>query len=265
MAKKVEEEPVKTDGWKDTFSDLMNLLLCFFVLLFASSTVDADKYQAIAASFAQSISILKGGQPGIGEGILISSGASQLTELSVYYSELGKNEEGEEDNITYAKLELEQEQLKESTKMAEDISEFLDESNIADSIEVQATKNYVLLTLKGQLLFDPAQVTLKPEAMQLLDKVAVVLAEYEDNLIEILGHTDNVPINDPLFTSNDVLSTYRALAVFDYLKAQGISPKNLKHSGRGEYDPIADNDTEEGRAQNRRVEIKIYNKLSNIE
>lgn len=62
MAKKQEEAPVKTDGWKDTFSDLMNLLLCFFVLLFASSTVDAEKFQQIAQSMAQSFSILNGGR-----------------------------------------------------------------------------------------------------------------------------------------------------------------------------------------------------------
>ena len=75
MAKKKDEAPVKTDGWKDTFSDLMNLLLCFFVLLFASSTVDAEKFQKIAQSMSESFSILKGGQTGIGEGILIASGA----------------------------------------------------------------------------------------------------------------------------------------------------------------------------------------------
>lgn len=268
MAKKREEDPVKTDGWKDTFSDLMNLLLCFFVLLFASSTIDAEKFQQIAASLSQSISIFSGGQPGIGEGILISSGASQLNELSEYYNDLGAKEDGESDSITYAKLELEQEQFRESEKMAEDISDFLDENNISDSVEIQVTKSYVMLTLKGELLFDSAKAELKPEAKELLGLVSeVLISQYSDNLIEILGHTDNVPmLNDPLYTSNDVLSTYRALAVFDYLvNEKGMSPKNLKHSGRGEYDPIADNTTEEGRAQNRRVEIKIYNKLSSYE
>lgn len=264
MAKKKEEEAVKTDGWKDTFSDLMNLLLCFFVLLFASSNIDAEKLQEIAASFSQSISILNGGQTGIGEGMLISSGASQLTELSVYYSSLGMNDEGDEDEIEHAKLELAQEQLKESQNMAEDISDALDRNYVSDSIEVQATTHYVMLTLKGQLLFDPARADLKPEAMELLDIVGDVLRDYSDNLIEILGHTDNIPIiGDPLYTSNDVLSTYRALSVFDYLvNEKGLSPKNMKHSGRGEYEPVAGNETEDGRAQNRRVEIKIYNKLS---
>ena len=264
MAKKKDEAPVKTDGWKDTFSDLMNLLLCFFVLLFASSTVDAEKFQEIAQSLAQSFSILNGGQTGIGQGVLIASGASQLTQLSEYYTELGKNEDGESDSVTYAKLELEKEQLKESTKMSENIERELENKGISSSVEVQTTTHYVQLTLKGSLLFDSAKADLKPEAKELLKQVAEVLADYSDNTIQILGHTDNVPIiGDPLFTSNAVLSTYRALSVYEYLVNDcGLAPDNLMHSGFGEYKPIADNSTAEGRAQNRRVEIRIYNSLS---
>lgn len=265
MAKKQEDAPVKTDGWKDTFSDLMNLLLCFFVLLFASSNVDAEKFQQIAQSMAQSFSILNGGQIGIGEGLLISSGASQLTELGQYYSQLGANEDGESDTITYAKLELEKEELKESTKMAENIEQELTDKDIASSVEVQTTTHYVQLTLKGSLLFDSAKADLKPEAKELLGKVAQILTQYSDNTIQILGHTDNVPIiGDPLFTSNAVLSTYRALSVYEYLVNDcGLSPNNLMHSGFGEYKPVADNSTAEGRAQNRRVEIRIYNSYNN--
>lgn len=267
MAKRREEEPVKTDGWKDTFSDLMNLLLCFFVLLFASSTVDAEKFQQIAQSMAQSFSILSGGQTGIGEGVLIASGASQLTQLGEYYSELGKNEEGEADTITYAKLELEKEQLKESTKMSEDIERELNSSNIVSSVEVQTTTHYVQLTLKGSLLFDSAKADLKPEARELLKQVAQVLVQYSDNTIQILGHTDNVPIiGDPLFTSNEVLSTYRALSVYNYLVDEcDVPPYNLMSAGFGEYKPVADNSTAEGRAQNRRVEIRIFNSLSSYQ
>ena len=244
MAKKKDEAPVKTDGWKDTFSDLMNLLLCFFVLLFASSTVDAEKFQKIAQSMSESFSILKGGQTGI--------------------AELGKNEEGESDKITYAKLELDKEELKESTKMSENIERELAADKISSSVEVQTTTHYVQLTLKGSLLFDSARADLKPEAKELLKQVAQILAQYQDNTIQILGHTDNVPIiGDPLFTSNAVLSTYRALSVYEYLVNDcGLSPNNLMHSGFGEYKPIADNSTAEGRAQNRRVEIRIYNSYS---
>ena len=114
------------------------------------------------------------------------------------------------------------------------------------------------------MLFDSARADLKPEAKELLKQVAQILAQYQDNTIQILGHTDNVPIiGDPLFTSNAVLSTYRALSVYEYLVNDcGLSPNNLMHSGFGEYKPIADNSTAEGRAQNRRVEIRIYNSYS---
>ena len=73
----------------------------------------------------------------------------------------------------------------------------------------------------------------------------------------------SVPLNGGRYENNDVLSSYRALAVFNYLKENAaLDPGTLKHSGRGEYIPIADNSTPEGRAKNRRVEIKIYNSLS---
>lgn len=82
-------------------------------------------------------------------------------------------------------------------------------------------------------------------------------------LFEIEGHTDSVPLNGGRYENNDVLSSYRALAVFNYLKDNAaLDPGTVKHSGRGEYRPIADNTTPEGRAKNRRVEIKIYNALS---
>lgn len=260
---KGEEEKVKVDGWKDTFSDLMNLLLCFFVLLFSMATISEEKFQQVAASLSQSISIFKGGQTGIGEGILIASGASQLTELSQYYSDLGLNEEGESESVNSAKVELEMQQMQQSEEMAEHISEELEKENLSDSIEVQATTHYVMLTMRGKLLFKLGSADLTPESKEQLSIVGDILLDYDGNLIEILGHTDNIPIADALYTSNDVLSTYRALTVFNFLvDEKGLNPKYLKHSGRGEYDPIADNTTEEGRALNRRVEIKIYNKLS---
>ena len=80
-------------------------------------------------------------------------------------------------------------------------------------------------------------------------------------MIEIEGHTDNVPFtHSSKYENNDVLSMYRALYVADYMRdITTIEPSHIKSSGRGEYVPIADNSTPEGRARNRRVEIKIYN------
>ena len=83
---------------------------------------------------------------------------------------------------------------------------------------------------------------------------------YDNNIIEVEGHTDNVPIHSSKYEDNNVLSMYRALAVANYLRdTTTLDPAYIKSSGRGEYVPIADNTTPEGRARNRRVEIKIYN------
>ena len=82
-------------------------------------------------------------------------------------------------------------------------------------------------------------------------------------MIEIEGHTDNVPIHNSKFANNNELSSARALSVFDYLvETTTLNPANIKHTGRGEYVPVDDNSTPEGRSQNRRVEIKIYHTLS---
>jgi chemotaxis protein MotB len=93
-----------------------------------------------------------------------------------------------------------------------------------------------------------------------VDKVGRILDHYTANIIEVEGHTDNVPIHNGRFEDNNVLSMYRALSVADYLREiTSLDPARIKSSGRGDYVPIADNSTAEGRALNRRVVIKIYN------
>ena len=104
---------------------------------------------------------------------------------------------------------------------------------------------------------------LTSEARSLLDKVADALIEYDDNVITIEGHTDSVPINTSLFPNNMMLSLYRAYSVFDFFVSEkGFSDQTMSSSGRGDAVPIATNDTPEGRAQNRRVEIKVYNSIN---
>ena len=119
------------------------------------------------------------------------------------------------------------------------------------------------LTLNGALLFDSGSATIKEGAYPILDKIGVILQKYGENLIEIEGHTDNIPIHNAQFANNNELSSARALSVFDYLvETTTLNPANIKHTGRGEYVPVDDNSTPEGRSKNRRVEIKIYHTLS---
>ena len=138
-----------------------------------------------------------------------------------------------------------------------------EESMMDDKVEVSFNGDYVTLTLNGAFLFDSGKADIKSDAVPVLNKIGVLLTKYAGSDIEIEGHTDSVPLNGGRYENNDVLSSYRALAVFDFLKENAaLDPGMMKHSGRGEYIPITDNATPEGRAKNRRVDIKIYNALS---
>ncbi|MDE6890286.1 MAG: flagellar motor protein MotB [Lachnospiraceae bacterium] len=266
MAKKKQEEPPKgSPAWMATFSDLMNLLLCFFVMLFAMSTVDAQKFEQVAASFNQTFSIFDAGATAIGDGVLVGMGVSQLNELDDYINSTGKNPEGElmPENLKEAAEIMDEAKLEESEEMAEKIEEVLEEKNLENEIDIEFTAQYVQLTLNGALLFDSGSVEIKEEAMPLMNQLGIILQRFSQGTIEIEGHTDNVPMSGSKYSNNDELSSGRALSVFYYLENNTtLDIGVIKHSGRGEYQPIADNSTPEGRAKNRRVEIKIYNALS---
>lgn len=264
MAKRKPEEPKKgAPEWQCTFGDLMNLLLCFFVLLFSMSSIDAEKWKEVVASFNSTFSVFDGGASAIGDGILISNGVSQLNELSEYLNSTGVAEDVEDPDPESLYEQVQKEGLAESEQMAEQIQEALDEMDLENSIDIDFTSQYVLLTMRGAILFDSGSARLKQDVYPMLDKLGLILMTYSDSLIEIEGHTDNVPIHNSVYASNDELSSARALSVFHYfIETTTLDPADIKHSGRGEYVPIADNATEEGRAHNRRVEIRIYNTLS---
>ncbi len=276
MAKRRPDEPKKgAPEWQTTFSDLMNLLLCFFVMLFAMSTMEESKWQELVAAMNNTtISIFEKGATAIGDGILISNGMSQLNELDQYINSTGKtadssqnSEEMKEyenlpENVTAEQLQnaLEAMQMQDNEELAEMVEESLTESSIADQVDVSFTAQYVQLTMNGALLFDSGSAQLKEDAKRVLDRIGVILERYSQGTVEIEGHTDNVPINSALYPSNEELSSARALSVFYYLKDNTyLDPANLQHAGMGERCPIADNNTAEGRRSNRRVEIRIYN------
>lgn len=275
MAKKKREEaPKGSPAWMATFSDLMNLLLCFFVLLFSMSTVDAQKFEMIVASMQNSFSILPSGGSSMGEGQMVSAGVSQLEFLDNYYKEdTNSNSEAENENDMQSNQsqqsveEAYQEQaLAESEEMAEEIEKMAEAGGVQDQVEVDFNAQYVLLTLNGALLFDSGSSDIREDAYPLVDKIGAILNNYNQNIIEIEGHTDNVPISGGKYENNNVLSMYRALTVADYIREiTSLNPGLIKSSGRGDYVPVADNSTPEGRARNRRVEIKIYNSYNSME
>ncbi|MCI5518007.1 MAG: flagellar motor protein MotB [Roseburia porci] len=267
MARKKKEEGSKgSPAWMSTFSDLMNLLLCFFVLLYSMSTVDAEKFQEVIASLQSSVSILPSGGASIGEGQMISAGVRQLEFLDSYYSEMANsktddaNDENTQDGTNNVYEAYKEQELAESEQMASEIQDAVKQSGIEEQVDIDFNSEYVQLNLSGAILFETGQSDLMTEAYPLMDKIDTILEKYKDNLIEVEGHTDNVPIHNSKYPDNNVLSMYRALSVADYMRgATDIDPSHIKSSGRGDYVPIADNSTAEGRALNRRVVIKIYN------
>lgn len=275
MAKRKAEEPkAGSPAWMATFSDLMNLLLCFFVMLFAMSTLEESKLQALVAAMNNTISVFDKGATAIGDGFLISNGVSQLNELDQYINSTGRSSNSSEDtenmekfesfpeNVTAEQLEqaLEALQIQDNEELAEQVEEALAEENIGDQVDVTFTAQFVQLTMNGSLLFDSGDAQLKEEAQQVLSKVGSILEKYSMGTVEIVGHTDNVPISSSRYPSNEELSSARALTVFYFLVDNTyLNPANLQHAGMGERIPIAGNDTAEGRRRNRRVEIRIYN------
>lgn len=276
MARRKREEPSGGGaGWISTFADLMNLLLCFFVLLFSMSTVDADKYEAIVTSLSNSIDIFDGGSPSIGEGSFISSGADQMVSISEYFNEYDKTgddstaennadteEKTDEQKIKDKLAKEEEEQKREQAEaMYEEIVGKATDKDIAEVINVNmdAQYQYVQISLKGAVLFDSGKADIKKNAKPVLNKIGDILKLYSKHLIKIEGHTDNVPISSSRYRNNMELSTARATSVFVYfVEEKKLNPKKIESSGRGEYIPAASNKTAKGRAKNRRIEIKIY-------
>lgn len=273
MAKRQEDTPpAGSPAWMSTFSDLMNLLLCFFVMLFAMSTLEESKLHELVAAMNNTVSIFDGGANAIGDGMMISNGVSQLNELDEYINSTGKTATSENEGEDMKEYEtspeamqeileqIEESQLMANEELSENMAEALQESSISDQVDISFTAQYVQLTMNGALLFDSGSAELKAEAEQILQKVGDILQYYGTGTIEIEGHTDNVPINSSQYPSNEELSSARALSVFYYLTDQtALDPRSLRHAGMGERVPIADNSTAEGRSRNRRVEIRLYN------
>jgi chemotaxis protein MotB len=146
-------------------------------------------------------------------------------------------------------------------------------SNLKDEVQkgqlqVRQFKDMLTVDVAEQLFFDSGQATLKESGKQVLKKVGDTLKSYDDKVIRVIGHTDNVPIAKSLqkvFPSNWELSAARATTVVRYLQDTGIPPQRLIASGRAEYAPVASNDSADGRKKNRRIEITLIDRSAAAE
>jgi len=250
-----QEESSGAPEWLTTYSDMVTLLLTFFIMLFALSTVDAQKFTDVAKSLSTSFMNMS-----TGDTFLNSTGKSILTIDFANPSNLNRPEQKEryiesaEEMIVDAQrqiYEMEMDIAKEELRRA------VEEQGIADQVEIIEDKDFILVRLESEVFFDSGRADIRPEGLVVLQQVAEVLRNI-DNEILVSGHTDNVPINTPIFKSNWELSTARATTVVRYFtETLGLDPVKFTATGNGEFRPIADNSTPEGRQRNRRIEIMI--------
>ncbi len=180
----------------NTFADLMNLLLCFFVMLFSMSSVNEEKFEKVIASFQSTFSILPGGGASIGEGELISSGISQLENFDSYYNQqLSSQSDGQTEEEKTLPKHMNSRNWKSLRIWAQQLENALSQYGIQDDVEVDFNAEYVTLNMNGALLFDSASAELRDEAYPLVNKLGKILVTYDNNIIEVEGHTDNVPIH----------------------------------------------------------------------
>lgn len=223
------------NGWLATYGDMVTLLLTFFIVLFAFSNLDVERFRAIMSSFQGAIGVL-------------DSGIALTTSRSVAGA----------DN-PQAELFRRQRQLgHEALNVAARLETFVQSEGITGSLTYELTERGIVIHFTDRVLFDLGEAELRPEAEAVLGALASEVIADWPNHIRVEGHTDDLPIATSRFPSNWELAAARAARVVRFLVSEGgLDPTRLSAAGYGEFRPIADNETSDGRARNRRVDIVL--------
>lgn len=249
MARKKEpEKAANHERWLVSYADFITLLFAVFVTLYAMSQTDKKKVEQVAASYRSAFGVTSGAQSGKPQ--LINKTdmmpiPSMKTQLKNVERSKGKGEGGEK--VQAGKKDFKEILIK--------IEKFLLDKKAQGKVDVQVTRRGLVISLKEAGFFESGSAGVKPGSDELLDKIAEALLPF-GNPISFEGHTDNIPMRSAAFQSNWELSTARATSIARYfMDQQGFSPEKVSVTGYGEYRPVADNSTEEGRRQNRRVDV----------
>lgn len=255
MARKRTRKKVTQAGsppWMATYSDLMSLLLTFFILLFSMSVVSEERFREVAESLRMAL---------IGssnDSILDSSGDAAGDYEFDEYGDLSEFED-----VDTADLEVEESVMLQDTipeevhELYQTVTDYLEVEDLETNISLSRDQEGVYINIQEAILFDPGSATLKTMGRDTIGSLAGLFNLF-DNEIIIEGYTDDVPMSNRRFPSNWELSVERAVSVLRYLSEEySVEPTRLSARGYGEYKPIVANDSKENRAQNRRVNIVI--------
>lgn len=253
MRRKKNEEEKSGYNWQDTYGDMVTLLLCFFVLLYSFSSFDLEKWHELVRAFTGSMN-------GGGNSVLDESMGDSLVDIGAIgpNNQNGQNgEDGEgggEGAATQEEIDIDFDQLYNN------IVSYVRDNNLEDQVNVSRTEHTILIRFDEMALFNSGQAMIRLESRATLASMTEIISENLSSvkMICIEGHTDDVPISTSEFTDNWDLSTKRATNTLRLiLDTALIDSAKLSATGYGEYQPIAANDTEEGRAKNRRVDMVL--------
>lgn len=276
------EESSSGGSWLTTYSDLVTLLLCFFILLFSMAIVDKQKFEKVALSVRAAFSgagmdtfnqqsgdtMLSLTPFDNGEDILDEfdkgpdddAGIENTDELGEAgdQDKEGEDEQGKEGNEADDTGDEEDRGEGSINAFKVDIQGLIDKMGLNENIKVIDEGTKVILRMDSVILFDTGSAELKQSARPVIKKIGEILTTL-DNEIQVQGHADDRPINTREFPSNWELSTKRATNVVKFLIEEcDISEKNLTATGNAEFRPIVPNDSEYNRQKNRRIDIAIF-------
>ncbi|MFZ6658170.1 flagellar motor protein MotD [Undibacterium sp. TJN19] len=237
--KKYHEEPENHERWLVSYADFITLLFAFFVVMYAISSVNEGKYRVLSNSLTGAFGKVMVLQPKPVESS--SDPAVRLDPLPLI-----KNRASEA-------LRKERAQM---TTMAKDIMTVLEPLVREGKVRVSQTSRGITIEINASLLFAPGDARLNVDSIQALKAIAGVL-KIDTHAIQVEGHTDNVPIKNPIYPSNWELSAVRASTVARLLTENGVDEARVTAVGQGAKLPVSENETPEGRARNRRVSVTI--------
>jgi len=250
---RIFDDDQETGRWLISYADFITLLFAFFVVMYSISQVNESKYKMLSDSLIQAFDTpQKSLEPiQIGE---TSRSLQPVTGDDVEQPEITSDniESGNMDSENFATVD-------EFRALENGLEKSLGDLIEQDLAEINSDANWININLRSGLLFSSGSDNLNQGADPLLQEVADHLNSNRQ-LILVHGHTDNIPINTERFPSNWELSSSRAVAVVRKLQNLSVIPTRMSVEGHGEFQPIAPNDTPEGRAKNRRVVISISRK-----
>ena len=249
MKRKHKHEEHVDESWLIPYADILTLLLALFIVLFAASEVNSQKFQEISDSFNQE---LQGGT-----GILDQQAPVETPGDTSKLADL--EEDGAEEEVQKSPEAIARDKdFKELGEIQEKIEAYIKEKGLSPRLQTILTTKGLLLTIKEGVLYPSGSADITAQADAMAAEIAKLLVTDVPRTIYIEGHTDNVPVSGDRYPSNWELSSGRAINFMKILlENEGLDPRKFSATGYGEYQPVATNETPEGRAENRRVEVLI--------